>query len=392
MPDPRPLLEEAPLDEEAVRLFAELGTRPVINAAGQYTLLGGSTLSPAVQAAMETANRHFVDMRGLLESSGRVIAEMLGAEAAFVTSGGAAALVLGTAAILTRDHPEYLERLPDAEGIPNQILTPKVSRQKYDRCLTFAGARLVEFGEEDSARAEDLSAAIGPETVAVHYIVWPGDPPKGLLSLETVIEVAHGRGLPVIVDAAGHTYPLDNLRRFARMGADLVVYAAKYFDAPHSTGLLVGRRDLVEVALTNSFVGFESSGYLTMGRAMKVDRQEIAATVVALREWLAMDHEERLTRYAERIELIRGELRGVAGADVYRISERETPAPVQRDGIRIDFADESRAASVETALKSGEPCVWVKREGATILVSVAFLGEDEVGVVARRLREALGSG
>jgi seryl-tRNA(Sec) selenium transferase len=175
------------------------------------------------------------------------------------------------------------------------------------------------------------------------------------------------------------------------MGADLVVYAAKYFDAPHSTGLLAGRRDLIDVALTNSFVGFESSGYLTMGRAMKVDRQEIAATVVALREWLAMDHEARFSLYAERIEVLLSELGRVDGADIYRISERETPAPVQRDGVRIDFDDEARSIAVETALRDGDPCIWVKREGATILVSVAFFGDDDLPLVTRRLREALGS-
>jgi L-seryl-tRNA(Ser) seleniumtransferase len=236
-------------------------------------------------------------MKGLLQSSGRLIAEMLEAEAAMVTSGAAAALALAAAACLTRDHPDYYERLPNTDGIPNEIVTQKSTRQKYDRCLTLTGARLEEVGSAAGTTVEELRAALSRQTVAVHYFVpLHGEP---VLALEKAVEVAHERCLPVIVDAAGMSFPVDNLRKYVRQGADLVCYAAKYFDAPHSTGLLVGRKDLVEVALVNSFIGFETSGYLTVGRAMKVDRQEIFATVVALREWLAMDHEARLLRYAE---------------------------------------------------------------------------------------------
>src|SRR5687767_7550484 len=104
--------------ELATDVYAELGLQKVINAAGAYTLLGGSTLSPGVQQAMADANRSFVDMRHLLDASGRVVADILGAEAALVTSGAAAALVLGAAACMTRDHPEILEQLPNVDGVP----------------------------------------------------------------------------------------------------------------------------------------------------------------------------------------------------------------------------------------------------------------------------------
>jgi L-seryl-tRNA(Ser) seleniumtransferase len=371
-------------------LYASLGTRPVVNAAGAYTILGGSTLSPGVRTAMEVANRQFADMKTLLQSSGRLIAGMLEAEAAMVTSGAAAALALAAAACLTRDHPDYYERLPDTEGIPNEIVTQKSTRQKYDRCLTLTGARLREVGSNGGTTAEELRAALGPKTAAVHYFV----PLHGeaVLSLDTVVEIAHERGLPVIVDAAGMSYPVDNLRKYARQGADLVCYAAKYFDAPHSTGLLVGRKDLVDVAMVNSFIGFETSGYLTIGRPMKVDRQEIFATVVALREWLAMDHEARFLRYGEYSDVILRELRGLHGLDAYRISDKETPVPVVRDGVRIELKDGRDPGAIASALRDGEPCIWVMTEGSAINVSVAFLREEEVTVVARRLREVLSSG
>ena len=380
------------METSTSQLYADLGVRPVINAAGAYTVLGGSTLSPGVRAAMEEANRSFADMKELLARSCEVVAGLLEAEAAYVTSGAAAALVLATAACLTRDHPEAFERLPDTSAIPAEVLTHSCTRQKYDRCLELAGARLVEFGNSSGATIDDLRAAIGPATAAVHSLV-PPHPVPGLLPVEAVIEAAHARGVPVIVDAAGHTYPLDSMRRYTRLGADLVCYAGKYFDAPHSTGLVTGRRQLVDLVATNSFVGFETSGYYTLGRPLKVDRQEIVGLVVALREWLAMNHEERLLRYAARCDFLLDELRSVPGIEAFHVAERETPLPQFRDGVRIllDGAGK-RAEEVFGRLRDGEPSVWVRiadEVANAINVSVAFFRDEDLEVVARRLQQAL---
>ena len=380
-------LDDADLSRETQRLYEALGARPVINAAGAFTLLGGSELSPAVRAAMDAANYRYADMQSLLDSSGRHVAEMLGAEAAYVTAGAAASLALSVAACLTRNHRDYIERLPDTSGIPDEILVQKSSRQKYDRCLTVPGARIVEAGDSSGLTPRQLDEAIGPNTVAVHYLA-PGSAP-GTPQIEPVIEVAHAHGLPVIVDAAGQTYPVDNLRRYARLGADLVCYAGKYFDAPQSTGLIAGRADLVELAALNGFVGFETSGLYSFGRPMKVDRQEIFGCVVALREWLEMDHEARFQRYGERIDLLLTALRDLPGVEAYRISQRETPHPTIRDGVRIVLDSAGSAERVVAALKQGEPCIWTRNDGSAINLSVAYLHDGDVEVVARRLREVL---
>jgi uncharacterized pyridoxal phosphate-dependent enzyme len=392
MTNPTAMTGEGVFDPETQRLFADLGVRPVINAAGAYTLLGGSSLSPTVRAAMEAANRSFADMKKLFDSSGRVIAGMLGVEAAYITSGGAAALALSVAASLTRHHPDYLERLPDTEGIPNEVLVQKSTRQKYDRCLTIPGARIVEVGDDAGLTATQLEAAIGPKTAAVHYFVpLQGDLP-GVPPLEAVVEVAHKHGLPVVVDAAGHTYPTDNMRRYVRAGADLVCYANKYFDAPHSTGLVLGKKELVDLVALNSFVGFETSDYHTLGRAMKVDRQEVFAVVAALREWLAMDHEARFLEYGERVDHVLRELKGVPVQQAYRISEREIPRPVIRDGVRFVMADAAAAQSVVAAMRQGETPIWVRIDDDqpnAVNVSVAFCTDSELEAVIGRLREVL---
>jgi len=143
------------------------------------------------------------------------------------------------------------------------------------------------------------------------------------------------------------------------------------------------------VASINSFVGFETSGHLTIGRPMKVDRQEIAGCVAALREWLAMDHEARLQTYADRIDVILGELRSVPGIEAVRVSSIEQPAPVLRDGVRIRVAPGRSAEDVMERLQDGEPSIWVRTYGDFVNVSVAWLPEANVSLVARRLREAL---
>jgi L-seryl-tRNA(Ser) seleniumtransferase len=370
-------------------LYASLGARPVINAAGALTILGGSRLSPGVRAAMEAANQSYADMKSLLESSGAIVAEMLDAEAAYITAGAAASLTLSMAACLTLEHRDYLERLPDTAGIPNEVLVQQNSRQRYDECLRFAGARIVEVGDADGLTMQQLAAAIGPNTAAVHYFAQstsPGTPP-----IEAVVETAHAAGTPVIVDAAGLTYPIDNLRRFARAGADLVCYAAKYFEGPHSTGLIVGRDELVKAAAINGFIGFETSGAYTIGRPMKVDRQEVFACVVALREWLAMDHEARLSRWTADAGAILEALRDVPGIAATLLSQAGQPPASMREGVRIQLASHS-AGAVFDALRDGDPSIWVRTVGGrddAFDVSVGFLEDGDAEVIARRLREVL---
>jgi seryl-tRNA(Sec) selenium transferase len=316
---------------------------------------------------------------------------MLECEAAYVTSGGAGGLALAAAACMTGNDTARIERLPDTAGMKDEIIVQKVLRTKYDRCVTIPGARLVEVGDPARTSVAQFEAGFTEDTCAVYYLA-PGLP--GALPVEDVIEIAHGRGVPVIVDAAGQTYPLDNLRKYTRLGADLVVYAAKYFNAPHSTGVLCGRRDLVEAASLNGFVSFESNALRTIGRSMKVDRQEVVAVIAALREWLTMNHEDRLLKYADRVDSILRELSNLpSGIEVRRISEIETPLPVVREGIRVYFngASGKTADGVAAILREGTPSIWTMAIDGALNVSVAFFNDGEEQVVAERLKAALSS-
>ena len=370
------------------KIYEELGAKPVINAAGNMTLLGGSRLSPTIQEAMNAANRYFVDMEELLKRTGKIVAEMMGAEAALVTPGCAAAIALGAAACMSGSDPEKIERLPDTTGMKGEIVIQKPQRYHYDRCLTIFGGKLVEAGDEHSTTVDQLEVAITDKTAAIHYLaVWGTD---GVVPLNEVIAIGGRHNVPVTVDAASMVYPLEGLRQYAEMGAGLVYYGAKYFGACNSTGILCGRKDLVDAAYLHSFIGYESSPYDSLGRPLKLDRQEVIAVVVALRAWLNMDHEARIAEHRRKAQVIQEELDGIPYITMTPVSDERTLG----NGLRIGLAEAAlgkTAAQIIEALREGTPSIWMRGNGNSFNVAVSNLLDDEVQVVVERLRELLGS-
>jgi L-seryl-tRNA(Ser) seleniumtransferase len=169
------------------------------------------------------------------------------------------------------------------------------------------------------------------------------------------------------------------------MGADLVGFGAKYFGAPNSTGVLCGRKDLVEAAALHGFIGFEASPYRAFGRPMKLDRQEIVAVVVALQEWLTMDHQARFERYERHVGKLHKALEGAPNVVI-------TPdgSPVTGLRVAIDEAGLGKtAAEVADALQAGNPSIWVHSRGDAITISVRTLMDGDELVVADSLKRVL---
>lgn len=367
-------------------VYERLGVRRVVNARGRMTLLGGSVLPQEVLEAMVEANRCYVDMEELQNRAGEVIARLLGAEDACVTAGAFSALVLAAAAAITRGDVRLMEKLPDTEGMRNEVIIQRGLRLQYDRAMTVAGARLVEVGDEKGTLPSQIEDAISERTAAVHFFV--SGRREGIVPLEEVLRVAKRRGVPVIVDAAAQVLPVENMRSYPAMGADLVCYGAKYFDGPNSAGVLCGRRDLVEAAKMQTFVGFESHGIRGLGRGMKLDRQEIVATVVALERWMTLDHRTRLQAQHERIERLIAELNGLPGVKAVASGERmgiTTSAQVSLDQEAVGMT----ARQVAEALKAGDPSVWVWSSEEVLFLSGDTLVEGDEQVILDRLKEAL---
>lgn len=372
--------------DSARQIYEDLGVRPLINAEGNKTILGGSRVSPTVQAAAELANRYYVDMEELLKQTGEMIAHWLGSESAMVTSGCYAAIALGAAACMSGSDHEKIEQLPDTTGMKNQFIVQACQHYKYNRALSIFGGKLIQVGDEQGATAAQLKAAITNQTAAIHHLAigqWAGEVP-----FETVVGIAKEHNIPLIVDAASAVYPLEDLRRYHEMGADLVCYGAKYFGGYNGTGILAGRKGLLDAAFLHSFIGFEKRTARSLGRGFKLDRQEIVGVVTALREWLNLDHEERIAEHERKGQIIRQ-----AVANIPSVRAEWAPDPRTLSSSVQVTLDEGRlgqtAAQVSQALREGNPSIWVAQQNNELYVQVPQLVEGEEQIVADRLRAVL---
>ena len=379
-------------------IMRELGIAPIINAHGHPTTIGGNNPSEAVRAAMDDAARDYVKMSELVEVTGERIAEMLDVPAAMVTPGAAAALALGAAACITRNHPDRMEQIPNTTGMPNEFIIQRQLRVIYDKALTIPGGVLVEVGEEDGTTEAHIEAAITDRTAGIHYLAGGlyDDPDEretrtDIVPFRRLVELAHSHDLPLIVDAAGQVYPTDRLSLYARGGADIVAYGGKYFEGLNTSGLMLGaNKELVHMAYRHSFIGFEYEHARMFGRSMKMDRQTVVATYVALREWLTTDHEARLTGYEERLTAnVRPTL-----ADLPGIELRDFPDRGMLEGLRV-VVDPAvagmTAVELEHQLAEGSPRVHVRTDEVpdSVIIRIQTVDDGDEVIIAERIRQIL---
>jgi len=373
-------------------IYKEMGAKPVINATGSVTLLGGSTPVAEVKDAMDAADSAYIPLIELEKVAGGRLAEMLGVPAAYITSGAGSALTLATAAFMAGTDDEKIQQLPDTTGMPNEILIQKRQRYWYDRCLELAGAKLVEIGDENGTTEDDLRNGISDRTAAVHYVVYEQRPvdPK-VLTLEQVIEITHDAGKPVSVDAAGQIYPLENFGKYVKMGADFQCIAAKYMGAPHSTGFALGTEEVIDAIGRHSFVGYETRRIRGVGRPHKIDRQEIMGVVAAVERWLTLNHEERLSAAESQSQAIITPLKGLPGVTAELNTNIMGHQPfgvfVSLDPDVVGFTNED----LVDKLKKGDPSIWTRvPDGETRLELHVFgLGEGEAELVGQAIAEAV---
>lgn len=371
-------------------IYKEMGARPVINATGSVTLLGGSTPVAEVKAAMDAADSAFIPLIELEQVAGDRIAEMLGVPAAYITSGAGSALTLMTAAFMAGTDDDKIQQLPDTTGMPNEILIQNRQRYWYDRCLELAGAKLVEFGDENGTTEDDLRNAISDRTAVVHYVVYeqqPTDP--NVLTLEQVIEITHAAGKPVSVDAAGQIYPLENFGKYVKMGADFQCIAAKYMGAPHSTGIALGTKELIDAIGHHSFIGYETRRIRGIGRPHKIDRQEIMGVVAAVKRWMTLNHEERLATAEGQSQAIIKPLKGIPGVTAQLNTNITAHQPfgvfVSIDPDVVGFTNDDLVEK----LRDGEPSIWTRVQEGRLVLHVFGLGEGEAELVGNAIAAAV---
>lgn len=366
-------------------LYEDLGVGRVINVSTTFTALGGTLMPPEVLDAMHEAAGAFVDMHQLHAAAGRRVARLTGNEAAHVTSGCAAALVLAVLACRTGGDPRLIARMPDAPGVADEVVMHTAHRIPYDPALRLAGARVRQIGDAMQTFEWELDGAITERTTAVLYVAG-GHLDKGALPLDRVIHIAHQRGVPVIVDAAAQLPPVENLWYFTReLGADLAVFSGgKALLGPQASGLMLGTFDLVEAARQNS------SPFQRLARAMKAGKEEIAGLVTAVERYVNLDHGTLAREWEQTVQHWHSELAAIPGVTTAHESRNEAGQPIPR--LRVEVAG---AQTIVENLFAGEPAIAVlpyERQGTVLgfWLSPDLLSPGEATTVATEVRRHLG--
>lgn len=382
-------------------IYKKLGVKRVVNAAFALTRLGGSVLDDEIQDAVIEANKGFCNLWDLEQRAGEIISEITGAEAGWVTSGTFNALVLSAAACIAGRDYEKVRRLPHTAGMKNEIIIQRCNRIPiYDRSMEVPGGKLVEVGDDRwGCTPELLENAFTDKTAAIHYLSSP-QPRRGSVPLKDVLKIAHSHGVPVIIDAAGATWPLELLSKFTDMGCDLVCYGGKYVGGPNSTGFVIGKKDLVETVALHSFIGTEygplgqGNYWRSIGRGYKLDRQEIVAVVVALQRWVTMDHEKvRFKPAWEKVHYIEEGLKDLKGVNFSYVPSSGKGCGYHLIGLQLTFEDKSPAevmALVE-ALRRDDPEIWVRGGGAGgFVINTLNLVDGDEEIIAERIKKLMG--
>ncbi len=295
--------------ETGPEILNRLGVKPIINAGGPNTKHSGSRPRQEAMDAMSAMSEVFVNIDEMLIAAGEEIASLVGAEAATVTSGASGGLVVQAAAAVSKGDPEIIGRLPDTDGIPNELVIQKRHRFVYDHLYLTPGTKFVEAGTDSECTPEQLEAAITPNTAAVIHLESPFKN-RNAVQLPQAAEIAHAHGLPLLADGASMLPPRDNLRRYTSEGADLVSFSGgKAVRGPQSTGFLIGKPEWLEYARQ------VNAPNATIARAQKVSKEEIAGLLAALRVFVDEDEATETERYRRDMESVLDRIAEVPGID-----------------------------------------------------------------------------
>ena len=366
-------------------IYAELGVRKVINGNATLTMLGGSLMPPVVLEAMQAAAQHFVNIDELQEKAGKKIAEWTHNEAAYVSCGAAAGLVLSTAACITGMNEDLRARLPYSEGLKNEVIVHHSGRVGYDFAIRQAGGRLVEIGDAHGASAVELEAAINERTAAI-FVFYNINLMKGQIPLDEQIAIARRHGIPLIIDAAAQLPPVDNLWKFTRMGADLVLFSGgKGLCGPQSSGLILGRRDLIEAC------AFNACPRAFIGRPMKAGKEEIVGLMTAVHWYLDLDHPALMQSYENQVSTVLQSFAHVPGVEARRSFPNEAGQPLPRVELLFDMARTGIPRDeILAQLMTGDPMISLAASTTNgIYINPQTLRPGEEQIIVARIKEIL---
>jgi L-seryl-tRNA(Ser) seleniumtransferase len=385
-----PQSQDSPAGED---YYAKLGVTPFINAAGTYTILTASTMPPQVRAAVERAAMHPVGLIELQKAAGEYLAKRLRCEAAMVSDGAASAVTLSTAACMTRGRERAILNVPnDVSDLPNEVLIQRAHRYEYDHAIRCCGVKMVEVETLD-----DYDRAFSPRTAMAHFF---NAAQGGQISREDWIRIAHKHGVPASNDAAADVPPISRLWEYTQMGFDLVQFSGgKGLRGPQNSGLLLGRKELIDAAAMNNCPYSD-----TVGRGMKVSKEQIVGIVAAVDWFVDQDEAAMRADFQKRAETIAAAVQSIPSVEtrifVPPVANNVPHLLITYDMQRVKIAGKD----VKSQLLQGTPSIALNpatggNAGSlmnglpagpnVIVVGVWMLQPGEDAIVARRLHEVL---
>ncbi|HTV67146.1 MAG TPA: hypothetical protein VMF90_01295 [Rhizobiaceae bacterium] len=368
--------------EQAMDIRQRLGAKPVINLTGTLTTMGGINARPEAIAAAAEIMGYGVDILDLQAAASRVIAEATGAEAGFVSACSAAGICMGIAGAMTGDRVAAIGRLPDTNGLKNQVVIQTGHLVDYghpvEQDIRLTGAKVVTIGSVNHASAGQLEQALGPGTAAALYIVSHHCAPDGQIPFDVFVRVCHAHGVPVIVDLAAEY----DITGYIAAGADITIHSAHKFLGGATAGIVAGNKALVRAAF------LQNSG---IARPMKVGKEGIAAAIVALQLYRTEDRSKARDALRASLLQLRDALAGVGGLSA-EIDPDPTGNPFDR--LRISVAPDAgfTAVDIVSALEAGTPSIRMRThqiEHGSFVIDFRSLRDGELPVVIDRLKAAI---
>ena len=367
-------------------IYDELGVQRIINGNATLTAWGGCLMPPEVLQAMSEAAEAFVDMHELQRCVGEQIASLTRNEAAYVTNGCAAAMVLATAASIAGMDPQKRDRLPATDGMKNEVIVHGHTRVPYDFCIRQVGVQLVEIGSPEGTSPDELERAINERTAAMFYFV-NANSAAGSLPIPQAVQICHRHNVPVVVDGAAQIPPRENLWKWTvEDGADLALFSGgKGLRGPQSAGLALGKREFVEA------MRFNGPPHQFIGRPMKVGKEEMCGMLAAVRWYLAQDEAALLQLYEKQVQYLLDSFSDVRGVTASRSFPSEAGQPMPRAELIFDEAAlEMTRDEILAGRLAGDPPILLAEAGEHgVFINPQTLAEDQERTVAARLSELL---
>jgi L-seryl-tRNA(Ser) seleniumtransferase len=374
------LMAATPVQSPAIRrdYFKELGVRTFINAAGTYTFMTGCLMRPEVIEAYNYATNEYVLLDDLQDKVGARIAELLRCEAATITAGAASAITLGTAGVLSGMDPEKVIQIPDLTGMKSEVILQKSHVIGYAHAIRNCGVKMVEVETR-----KELEKAINEKTAMMWF--FNGNNFVGEVQDQEFVEIAQKHGIPTFNDCAADVPPVENLWKYNEMGFDMVAFSGgKGLRGPQSGGLLMGKKKYIDAARLHA----PPRGN-TIGRGMKVNKEEVLGMLVTIESYLARDHEADWALWEKQIQTMHDAVADIEGVNpeihIPKVANHVPSLRIAMDPDKTDWT----ADKVRQELREGHPSIETVGGKESIGITAWMMQPGQERIVASRLREIL---